>query len=76
MIKGKAVYDTEIVKLREDLKARSIVLIVIEGAKNKNPIEFGSALTMTDIPAAIGVLRAVADEFERDLVRIMGGARD
>ncbi len=70
MIAGKAVYDEEIVKLREELKARGIVLIVIRGLKNKSDIEFGSALTVEDIPRAATMLRLVAENFEKDFSTI------
>jgi len=70
MIAGKAVYDDEIMKLRDELKARGVVLIVIDGSKNKAPVEFGSALALEDIPRACRMLRQVANEFERDFAQI------
>lgn len=71
MIEGKAVYDEEIMDLLKKLKAKGIVLLVINGVRNKKDIEFGSALTLEDVPRIWQALYGVADEFKRDYASIV-----
>ncbi len=71
MIEGKAIYDQEIMELLKRFDAKGIVLLVIEGNKNKSDLEFGSALRVDDIPRISRVLRHMADTFDNDLTTIL-----
>jgi len=63
---GISVYDSEIMGLMRDLQAKGILLIVVEGNRNKADVEFGSALLPEVLDKVVGMLESVLDEIKRD----------
>lgn len=72
-IEGKSVYDREMVFLMKDLEASGIILIVVDGKRNKGPIEFGSAMSRPHIemlPHLIQCLLVAANQLALDLQKL------
>lgn len=76
-LEGSSVYDEDLEKLMVGLKAKGIVLVVIDGVKNKNPIEYAAAVTPEMLPRLIDVLGIVRLALVADAMEIrnrrMGG---
>lgn len=76
-IEGSSVYDEDLEKLMVSLKAKGIVMIVIDGARNKNPIEYAAAVTPDMLPRLIEVMGLVRNAILADAMEIrarkMGG---
>lgn len=71
MLEGSSVYELEIDELRERLKAKGILLVVIEGNRNKRDVEWAAALTPLGMLRLTEVLDSVSLELKLDLARAM-----
>lgn len=47
---GTCIYEAEVKELMERLQARGVCLIVIGGKRNKDDVEFSSAVQAADMP--------------------------
>lgn len=75
MMEGSSIYDGEVGELITRLKADGIVLIVVNGERNKSPIEFASALQGKILPRIIEVLLLTAAEMQRDMDAVIAQGR-
>ncbi len=75
MLEGSSIYDGEVSELISRLKAEGVLLIVVNGERNKSPIEFASAIQARIIPRVIEVLLLTAAEMQRDMDAVLAQAR-
>ena len=70
-IEGKhAIYDDEVMALLHKLRAKGILLVVIQGEKNKSDIEYASCLTADMLPRLIETMRLMRNALWDDLIEI------
>lgn len=70
MIEGHSIYDPDVAELLKKLEAKGILLIVVDGKRNIQPIEFASALEAGILPRVVEVLNLVALAIQNDLMEI------
>lgn len=75
-MEGTSVYEPEVMEMLKRLKAKSIVMVVVDGNRNKSPIEYASAIDgASEIYNIIRALEAVAASMRADLVEILSNPK-
>jgi hypothetical protein len=73
---GNCIYESEVRELMDRLKARGVCVIVIGGNRNKDDVEFSSAVRAADVPFLCRAMGYTAVRMMRDVVPFVSGTFD
>lgn len=66
---GAGKYDEECTKLRENTKAKGVIIMVVDGNKGEG---FSVQATPDVMPSLPAILRKIADDMEANIKELMG----
>lgn len=68
---GEAVYQKELDELIKKFEAKGVILLVLQGNRNKSHVEFGCGALPRDIPALIQALEMATENLKNQFIEMI-----